>query len=101
VEVYPERTFAYLDDGQLVYGAIDRLVLLYDRDRRIAADVIDLKTDQLAAENVDAVAQKVQHYSPQLNAYRTAVARTFDLSPQQVAARLAFVSAGIIASVGR
>jgi ATP-dependent exoDNAse (exonuclease V) beta subunit len=101
VEVYPERTFAYLDDGQLAYGAIDRLVLLYDGDRLVAADVIDFKTDQLAADDAEAVAHKVQHYGPQLNAYRAAVSKTFGLTPQQVAARLAFVSAGLVADVRR
>ncbi|NIP85317.1 MAG: UvrD-helicase domain-containing protein [Planctomycetales bacterium] len=98
-QVYPERTFAYLDHGQLVYGAIDRLVLLYDGDRLVAGDVIDFKTDQLRAADTEAVARKVQHYGPQLNAYRAAVARTFHLSPQQVAARLAFVSVGLVCSV--
>jgi ATP-dependent exoDNAse (exonuclease V) beta subunit len=97
LEVLPERTFAVHEDGRLVFGAIDRLVLLYDGDRLVAADVIDFKTDEVPAGDADAVDTKVRHYSPQLNAYRTAVAKTYRLAPQQIAARLAFVSAGIVA----
>ncbi|NIP85830.1 MAG: hypothetical protein GTO03_09825 [Planctomycetales bacterium] len=98
-EVHAERTFAFRDDGQLIQGAIDRLVLVYDDQRLVAAEVIDFKTDQLAADDPQAVARKVAYYGPQLNAYRAAVARTFGLPPAQVAAHVAFVSAGLVASV--
>ena len=99
--VETERTFAVHDNGKLVGGSIDRLVLLYDRDKLVAADVIDFKTDQLAADDPTAVAKKVAHYGPQLNAYRNAVATTFGLESERIAARLAFVSAGIVADISR
>jgi ATP-dependent helicase/nuclease subunit A len=99
VQVYPERSFAIYDDGQLVYGIIDRIVLLYDEQQLVAADVIDYKTDSLAADDPQALTKKVDHYRPQLEAYRKAVARTFRLPQEQIAARLAFVAEGKVADV--
>ncbi|HUS39880.1 MAG TPA: UvrD-helicase domain-containing protein, partial [Pirellulales bacterium] len=99
VQVYPERSFAIYEDGQLIYGIIDRLVLLYDEQQLVAADVIDYKTDRLAADDPQALTKKVDHYRPQLEAYRKAVARTFRLPQEQIAARLAFVAEGKVADV--
>ncbi|MFW6169640.1 MAG: UvrD-helicase domain-containing protein [Planctomycetota bacterium] len=95
-EVHNERRFAVRDDGRLLSGAIDRLVLLHDQDHLVAADILDYKTDYINENNPQALNELVAHYHPQLEAYRRAVATMFRLPRQNISARLLFVSAGIV-----
>jgi ATP-dependent exoDNAse (exonuclease V) beta subunit len=98
LEVQRERPFAVRQAGVLLSGAIDRLVLVYDGPRLLAADILDFKTDKLsgAAE----IAQKVDFYRPQLEAYRSAVMQITSLDRQCVSARLLFVEAAACEVVG-
>jgi len=100
-EVHNERPFAIRQGNTVVQGMIDRLVLIYDAEKLIAADIIDFKTDTIKENDPAALADKVKHYRPQMEAYRAAVARMTGLknSPQQISARLLFVSPGIVADV--
>ncbi len=98
-EVHNERRFVVRDDKQILAGVIDRLVLLYDQDQLVAADILDYKTDSVRESAPDALDQLVTHYQPQVDAYRRAVATMFRLPPQRIAARLAFVSVGIVRSL--
>ncbi|MFO7906021.1 MAG: UvrD-helicase domain-containing protein [Pirellulaceae bacterium] len=94
-EVHNERRFAVRDNGRMLSGAIDRLVLLHHDDRLVAADVLDYKTDYIDATNPHALIELVAHYHPQLEAYRRAVSAMFRLPLENISARLLFVSAGI------
>ncbi|MEX0717947.1 MAG: UvrD-helicase domain-containing protein [Planctomycetaceae bacterium] len=95
--VHRELPFAVRLDDVLVNGIIDRLVVVRRKERPIAADVIDFKTDRAAdAAAIGAAAKK---YAPQLAAYRTAVARMFRLDPERVVTRLAFLDAGRVVGV--
>ncbi len=94
-----ERTFALREDGAILNGSIDRLTLLYDGPRLVGADVLDFKTDHLPAGDPAALAARADHYRPQLDAYRRAVARQFRLDPTKVSARLAFVGLGVVVRV--
>jgi ATP-dependent exoDNAse (exonuclease V) beta subunit len=96
LEVQREWPFLVREGGQILSGQIDRLVLWYDGDRPWAADVIDFKTDRLAADNPAALADRVEHYRPQLEAYRRALARLYRLPADRVSARLVFVELGIV-----
>ncbi len=96
-EVRNERRFAVRDKARLLCGSIDRLVLVYDGDRVIAADVLDFKTD--AANSPEKLSELVDHYRPQLEAYCQAVANMYRLSAAQITARLLFVSSGEVRSV--
>ena len=98
-ELLLEREWGFLLDEQtaLLPGAIDRLVV-WRRDGHVLwADVIDFKTnlvgDDAAEDNL------VAHYRPQLDAYRRAVSRAFDLPLERVSARLALVSRGTVRRV--
>jgi ATP-dependent exoDNAse (exonuclease V) beta subunit len=93
-EVHNERRFAVRDDGRLLSGIIDRLVLLYDGQQLVAADIIDYKTDAADRDNQRQLDQLVEFYRPQLAAYRRAVAAVFRLPPNQICTRLLFVSVG-------
>ena len=96
--VSQERPFAVLDGETILRGSIDRLVVLYDGDRPVAADVIDFKTDAVGRDD-DALQTAVDTYRPQLAAYRRAVISLFGLPPDQVSSRLLFVGAGLVVSV--
>jgi ATP-dependent exoDNAse (exonuclease V) beta subunit len=95
--VWRERSFAVRQGNTLLRGAIDRLVLLYDGDRVVAADILDYKTDRVS--DPSAIAQRVEHYAPQIEAYRSAVAQFMRLPLSHVAARLLFVAPGVVRCV--
>ena len=54
VEVQNERPFAVHLESGILHGVIDRLVLVYERNRLIAADVIDFKTDAVSDSEIAA-----------------------------------------------
>jgi ATP-dependent exoDNAse (exonuclease V) beta subunit len=91
-EVRNERRFAVRDQSRLLCGSIDRLALVYDSDRIVAADVLDFKTDTV--NSPERLSELVDHYRPQLEAYCQAVATMYRLSAKQITARLLFVSSG-------
>ncbi|HEX4150515.1 MAG TPA: 3'-5' exonuclease, partial [Pirellulales bacterium] len=78
-EVLRERPFAVRQAGVLLSGAIDRLVLVYDGARLLAADILDFKTDRVSGSAE--IAAKVEFYRPQLEAYRSAVVQMMSLDP--------------------
>jgi len=94
--VHNERRFAVRDEGCLLSGIIDRLVLLYDQQRLVGADVLDYKTDTIDDSKQGAVDERVEYYRPQLEAYCRAVTTMFRLPAERISARLLFVSAGIV-----
>ncbi len=94
-----ERRFAVRDEGRLLSGIIDRLVLLYHGDQLVAADVVDYKTDSVTRDDPAQLDRLVEFYRPQLAAYRRAVAAIYHLPLRQICARLLFVSAGIVRNV--
>ena len=96
-----EREWPFLvrEGSQILSGQIDRLVLWYDGDRLVAADVIDFKTDRVAADNPVALADRVEHYRPQLAAYCRALTRLYRLAADHVSARLVFVEPGIVVAL--
>lgn len=89
-KVERERRFLVGDEEKFWNGSFDRVVWLGDGDRIVAADVIDFKTDDLKPGDEKALAERVAHYKPQLDAYRQAAARIAGLAPERVAARLLF-----------
>ncbi len=92
-KVERERRFLVCDDQKFWNGSLDRIVWLSDGDRLVAADVIDFKTDNIESGNEKALAERSEHYQPQLNAYRQAVSRFAHLPVERIAARLVFAFA--------
>lgn len=93
MQVRREHNFAMTgDEGQLIQGSIDRLVLLCDGEKLIAADVVDFKTDS------DPTAAADRH-GEQLLAYRDAVARLFHLPAESISARLLMVADGSVVNI--
>jgi ATP-dependent helicase/nuclease subunit A len=99
IEVHRERSFALRVDDTLVQGSIDRLVLLYRGEQVVSADIVDYKTDAVAADDPASLAEKTAHYRPQLEMYRTAVAHLTGLPAAKITARLLFVGPGISSNI--
>lgn len=93
-EVLRERQFAVLLDGEILRGTIDRLVLVRSQGQVIAADIVDFKTDAIAASDPKLLASKTEFYLPQITAYRRAVAKMWRLGESAITARLVFLAAG-------
>jgi len=76
-------------NGSVQTGFIDRLVMRCDPNGVVElATVIDIKTDSITA---DEAVQHAEHYRPQLETYRDAVAELFKLDHQQIEMMLLFV----------
>jgi ATP-dependent exoDNAse (exonuclease V) beta subunit len=99
LEVHTERPFAIRDGDEILTGSIDRLVLIRRGGKLLAADVLDFKTDAIPPDNPRLLQERIAFYSPQLEAYRKAVARTFHLEPRRITSRLLFLSAAIVCPV--
>jgi ATP-dependent helicase/nuclease subunit A len=98
-QVERERRFLIRDGTKFLSGSLDRIVWLGDGERTVAADVIDFKTDAILPGDQAALAARTEHYRPQLEAYRQAVARLAQLPAERVAARLVFTCAGRVQEV--
>lgn len=84
--------------GTIQQGIMDRVVVFEHDGRPLHAEVIDYKTDHVP-EN-DGISKLVEFYRPQVAAYREAIARLLNLSPEkQVTVRLAFLSVDTVVDV--
>ena len=96
LEVHNERSFVVPDSSGMLSGTIDRLVLICQGDRLLAADIVDFKTDRMDFQDPAAIAQRTAHYRPQIEAYRRAVSSMFRLPVERISGRLVFVVAGVV-----
>lgn len=106
-----ERELRFLKrlPGGLMQGSVDRLVLVAEDSEGAAtiapapailrAEVIDFKTDLIDASDPAALDAKVDHYRPQIDAYREAVIDRYGLAPEQVTGTLVFLQAGVVRGV--
>jgi ATP-dependent exoDNAse (exonuclease V) beta subunit len=94
--VQRERPFAYRDEGRLVNGFMDRLVLERLNGRYVGAQVLDYKTDDVTIAGKQAA--RTEYYRPQLQAYIAAIVRMFQLPAENVTARLIYVGGGKVTS---
>lgn len=105
IEVHTEKRLAVLmdqldyvdsDSGSLIEGIVDRLVLIYEGGCAVAAEIIDFKVDQIDDSNLT---ERIEHYRPQLSAYRSAVKTMLGLGEDRIATRLVFVQTGQVVQV--
>ena len=80
-------------------GSIDRLVIVKSGGQPIAADVIDFKTDEIPPGDARALADKVEFYQPQLEAYRRVSAQMLHIDLKQVTGRIVFLNCGTVQSI--
>jgi ATP-dependent helicase/nuclease subunit A len=86
-----ERPFLLREDDVLLEGIIDRLVLVREGGRVVAAEVIDYKTDAVTEADVD---ERAAHYVPQVHTYRRAVASMYGVQFSAVKGTLVFLQPG-------
>ena len=92
-----EREFALLLPDEaggevLVRGSFDRVVL-----HAGGAEILDFKTDQVG--DADRLAERVEHYRPQMEQYRRVLSELESLAPENIVTRLLFVTAGRVETV--
>jgi ATP-dependent exoDNAse (exonuclease V) beta subunit len=90
--VWRERPFCVPLDGELWSGAFDRVVLEREQGAFVRADVIDFKTDRVEGAQLE---QRLEHYRPQIEAYRRVLAHATGLALDAVRARMFFLEAGV------
>lgn len=97
-KIFNELPFAYLRGDVLVNGSIDRIVVTYQGDKPIAAELFDLKSDAPASQDLDQIQKwlnsRVDYYKPQIELYREAVQRIFSLSGNDIRCTLIFIGVG-------
>ena len=77
-------------------GSFDRVVLMGADGAFTSATIQDYKTD---AVTVDNLAEKVEYYGPQLQAYRRALALMTNLPEADIEAQLLFLKLGRVCTV--
>jgi ATP-dependent helicase/nuclease subunit A len=95
-----EIPFLHRQAEGLLQGYIDRLVLVEEGGRVVGAEVLDFKTDVMDPSDAGMLATRVDHYRPQIDAYREAVAGRYRLDLRQVTGTLLFLRTGVARAVG-
>ncbi len=90
LEVRREQPLSVRVDDTILSGSIDRLVLLWEADQPRAAEIIDVKTDQVTTPQQRI--EREEHYAPQIQAYARGLSRMLQLDPERITTRLLFLS---------
>lgn len=93
-----ERPFVLRHEGKLMRGTFDRVAVTHDAEGApVSATLLDFKTDHVpdAARRSAAV----HRYTPQILAYRTALARVLGLDEPRITAQLVFLGTGEVVDV--
>jgi ATP-dependent helicase/nuclease subunit A len=99
LDLWREKSFELILDGEWVSGTMDRVVL-----RRNAAgiaesaEILDYKSDRIA--DGAALAAAAKKYTPQMALYRRVLARLTGLGPEKIRCRLLFTAAARAVDVG-
>jgi hypothetical protein len=96
LEVHNERRFAVSLNEGLLEGVIDRLILVYQGNKIIAADVIDFKSDAVDGSNLQ---RHIEFYRPQMDAYRIAVSKFARIPIEKVSTRIVFANVGTVVNL--
>lgn len=99
VVVDRERSFVRIHGGALIQGTIDRLVLVREGGRVVAADVVDFKTDRISGAPNVWRQEKAAHYAGQLEEYRSAVRHITSSLKLPVSTRLLLIEDASILDV--
>jgi len=99
-EAWRERRFARVAGGKLEAGAFDRVVVVRETGRVASARLVDFKTDRIAGDG-ERFAEAVARHTPQLRAYRRALAAVTALPETQIVAELFFLDLDRAVTVDR
>ena len=100
VTVWREREFCLVMEGEAGparwKGAFDRVVLFGTEGKYTSAVIQDYKTDGVEPDGLDAI---IQHYAPQIHAYRRALSEMTGLPVDRIEAELLFLTPGLVCKV--
>ncbi len=99
LSVMTERPFVYRRHESIIQGTMDRLVIAEQSGQRLAAEVIDFKTDRFSGELNRWIDCKQADYSDQLSDYRAAVAHCFGIPHQFITTSLLLLEADVCVEV--
>ena len=80
-ELWNEKPFDLMIDGQWISGIFDRVQILRERGRPVKADILDYKTNRATPEAIK------EEYEGQMEQYRKAAAQLLGLPIENVTAR--------------
>ena len=96
LEVQTERPFAVETQDGFSRGVIDRMITVHRGDQLVAADLIDIKTDDVSGGDLH---DRIGQYRAQLGAYRQAASQFLGLPINRISTRLVFVSSGQVVNI--
>jgi ATP-dependent exoDNAse (exonuclease V) beta subunit len=99
LRVEKELPFVRRVGEEIQEGFIDRVVLIERDGRVVAATVLDFKTDAIGTDNAAELAERTEHYRPQIDAYCDVVRERFGLARGDVVGKLLFLAAGVVGQV--
>ncbi|HEX6694184.1 MAG TPA: UvrD-helicase domain-containing protein [Longimicrobiales bacterium] len=96
--VHREVPFLVREGNTIIEGFIDRLIITRAGGAVRSAAVIDFKTDAIEAGDRRTLDARTEHYRPQVDAYRRAVAAMHGISLDTVQGHLVFLDPGTVAA---
>jgi len=97
-DVWRERTFEIVLDGEWITGVFDRVVLTRSANGRVSgATVYDFKTDRIESDEVGEIGKR---YAGQMAIYRRAAARLLGLEEGRVRCALVVTALKRVVTVG-
>lgn len=90
IEVFREHPFAVRDGNSIYSGAFDRLIITRGR-KADRAFLYDFKTTSMREFEEEKINDLERYYSPQLQAYKRAVRRIFDIDEGMIETSLVFI----------
>jgi len=93
-EVKNELHFAGIVDEKLTNGTFDRVVFFPDADRPVKVEIYDYKTDAVTTN--EEIKSAVGNYKLQIECYRKAVEKGYNLGKEKIHAKIVFTTPGEI-----
>ncbi len=97
LDVRREQPLLVWQGNGYLSGSMDRLVLLTNSGKPVAAEIVDYKTDFVEGEA--AMEVRAKFYRPQMQAYIRGLERMLRISSQRITARIVFLATGEEVSV--
>lgn len=83
----------------LLSGIFDRVIVGRRGGKPAWADILDFKTDRLTQGDEAGLSRSIEHYRPQIRAYRRAAAQMLGLQQSDITARLLFTEIDRVVSI--
>jgi len=93
IELWREKRFEIVMDGQWVTGAFDRVMIERDANgNALSATILDFKSDE--AEDDSSLKHIAERYRPQMLLYRKALSQILNLDRERISIQLLFTQSG-------